>query len=449
MSVKQTASFVLFSVTLLCSFLVFPRSALAADLLHYYNLALSKDPQLRGAEYRSLATVETLQQAYAGVLPKIYGFAGYTHTFQDVRSSQNSVYVVGTIDYPTRFYGAALSQPLFRYSSYLSIGQAKRLLQRSELELEKARQDVTLRVVEAYMNILLYQDRLAAIKAEETAVELHHTLARARFETGLAPVTDAYDAEARLAAVKAQRGEAQYLLQDAFQALVEICGERVQEVRPLKDDIPMPLPFPQGGAFWLEAARRKNLELRIQKENAEVARREVRLRESAHYPTLDFQADYNQSVTRGSLFGLGSNTVIWNAMVRLNIPLYEGGMTSSRTREAAHLLQGALQEVEGASRAVERKTSAAYNDIVSAATRAEAMKKSVSAQTLVVEGKEEGFRSGMYTSIAVLDAMQDLYRYRREYSLARRDYILSSLRLKQVTGTLTGEDVGLINQWLQ
>jgi outer membrane protein len=81
--------------------------------------------------------------------------------------------------------------------------------------------------------------------------------------------------------------------------------------------------------------------------------------------------------------------------------------------------------------------------------RVQAMKKSVDAQQMVVEAKQEGFRSGLYISLAVLDAMQDLYKYKREYSQARNDYILNSFRLKHAVGTLKPEELKLVNEWLQ
>jgi outer membrane protein len=136
-------------------------------------------------------------------------------------------------------------------------------------------------------------------------------------------------------------------------------------------------------------------------------------------------------------------------MFKLNIPLYEGGLITSKTREAANLYQSALQGITKQNRAAERKVRSTYNGVVSAINRVMAMKKSVEAQMLVIEAKEEGFRAGLYISLAVLDAMQDLYRYKKEYSQALNDYILNSFRLKHAVGILKPEDLSLVNAWLQ
>lgn len=424
-------------------------AASTGDLLYYYGLALKNDPQFKGSEYEAQATRETLRQAYSALLPKVYGDVSYTLTDQRINNSDNQVYAVGATNYDSQSYGLNLTLPLFHYASFAAISQARSVLSRSSLELEKAGQDLALRVGEAYLEILLAKDKLAAVKSEESAVELHHVRAKERFEKGMAPITDRYDTEARLAAVKAQTVEAENALNDAFQALAEICGVTPQEIRQLKDDIPLAQPFPAPMEQWIDAGMKQNPDVLIQKMKAEIADKEIRRQKAAHYPTLDFQADYINRQTKGSLFGGGSDTTTYDFLIKLNVPLYEGGTVTSKTREAAGMYQSALQGVAKQNRAVERKVRATYNGIVSAIARVQAMKMSVDAQKLVVEAKEDGFRSGLYISLAVLDAMQDLFKYKKEYSQARNDYILNTLRLKHAVGALKAEELGLVNTWLQ
>ena len=68
---------------------------------------------------------------------------------------------------------------------------------------------------------------------------------------------------------------------------------------------------------------------------------------------------------------------------------------------------------------------------------------------MLVQAKEQGYRSGMYASLAVLDAARDLYLYRRDYAQSRYDYIMSNLKLKQAVGTLSESDLAAVNEWLQ
>lgn len=423
--------------------------AWANDILYFYNLALKNDPQLRGSQYDHMASRETLRQAYAALYPQIFADVNYTSTNQDITSSDNKVYSVGQMTYDSQTYSVNLTQPLFRYSSFMAVGQARVILKRADLELEKAKQDLILRVAEAYMEVLSSRDKLAAVVAEETALDSHYERAKWRADKGMAPITDLYDAEARLAAVKAQRIEAEYVVKDSYQALAEMCGVAVLETKQLKEEIPLTPPFPASIDNWIDAALKQNLEILIQKSKAEIADREISRQKAAHYPTLDFQADYVMKDTTGTLFGGGSSTQTYDLMIKLNIPIYEGGLTTSKTRESANLYQSAVQAIMKQSRAAERKARSTYNGVLSASTRVVAMKKSVEAQQTVVEAKEEGFKAGLFVGIAVLDAMQDLYKYKKEYSQARNDYLLNTVRLKHTAGTLGEDDLRQINSLLQ
>jgi outer membrane protein len=93
--------------------------------------------------------------------------------------------------------------------------------------------------------------------------------------------------------------------------------------------------------------------------------------------------------------------------------------------------------------------NASYDGIRSSMSRADALKKSVESQTVLLEAKERGYKSGLYTSIAVLDAARDLYMYRRDYAQSRYEYVMNTLRLKQAVGTLTEAEIVTINGWLQ
>ena len=62
---------------------------------------------------------------------------------------------------------------------------------------------------------------------------------------------------------------------------------------------------------------------------------------------------------------------------------------------------------------------------------------------------EAGYSSGTRTILDVLNAQNTLYSAKHDYANARFDYILDSLRLKQVAGILSKEDILNVNQWLK
>lgn len=447
---RTGVSFIRYSawLVLLWAFILSGQSVWAEDLMQVYMLAQERDPKFQSSRYAYLASPERLKQAYSGLLPALTIEGEYIETRQDIISSENVVYGTGTTDFPTRSYTLSLTQPIFQYSSIVRLRQAKAEVKRSDMEFEVAKQDLVLRVAELYLAALAAQDRLAFAQAEEAAVQVHFELARARHSAGLAPITDLLDAKARLGTVTARKIEAQNMLDDALQALREVSGESIVTLAKLKEELPLVNPDPADVDLWIEGALKQNPALEVQRHAAEVARQEVARQKSGHYPTLDLVARHNWRETEDTLFGGGSEVETQEALLRLNLPIYEGGLVSSRTREAVRLYEAALQDLEKQIRAVKRQARAGYLGVESAISRVESLQQSMEFQKLTLEGKKEGFKSGLYTSLAVLDAERDLYLAKQDYAQARYDYILNSLRLQQAAGTLKEDDIAMVNQWL-
>ena len=72
----------------------------------------------------------------------------------------------------------------------------------------------------------------------------------------------------------------------------------------------------------------------------------------------------------------------------------------------------------------------------------------VSAQS-ALQATEAGFEVGTRTIVDVLISTQNLYDAKRNLADVRYRYVLSILRLKQASGTLTREDLVAINQGLK
>jgi outer membrane protein len=119
------------------------------------------------------------------------------------------------------------------------------------------------------------------------------------------------------------------------------------------------------------------------------------------------------------------------------------------TQEAAFRFQKSQEDLEQERRAVERATRAAYEGTLSGVSLVRALKQSVISQASALEAKDQGFRSGLYTLLPVLDAQRDLYLAKRDYAQSRYDYLLNRLKLKQAAGTLSETDLGNISAALQ
>ncbi len=437
-------------LTAICFFYMVPAPfAQTVSLKDVFSLALKNDPRFVGMGYERAAQEEILKQAWAEVKPNLAAEGVYTETDQEIVSSDNTVYGTGSSSYPTKEYSLSFVQPLFNMASFVNIKKAKAQLAVADAELQAARQELAIRVAAAYFSVLEAGDRMAATVAEEAAVKRHYELIKGRFDSGLSTRTEFYDAKARLAEVMANRIAAASDLDNARQALEEIVGPVAGKLASLRDKIPMIPPDPSDPKVWIKAAHKQNPELKAAGQKVESARNEVMRQKAGHYPYLALEANYTWRDTEGTLFGGGSEVKTNDILVRMTVPLYAGGSVSSRTREARYRLDASLQEETRQMRAIERKVWVAYHGVNTAIERAKSFREALEAQKLALEGKKEGYRSGLFTILAVLDAERDLSLARQNYAMARYDYILNSLMLKRAAGTLDDQDITIVDSWLQ
>ncbi len=430
------------------AFLSLSTPAAATGLLETYRLAVQNDPVFQSYQFRTYVAQEGKRQALAAMLPTVMATGSYMHKSQDIVSSDNEVYASGNSEYGTTVYGVTLTQPLFNWASYVGWTQAEVVRVRSEMEFVLAGQELITRVSDLYFQALAAKDRLDYALVEQAAVEKHYELAQGRSDMGLIPITDLYDAKARLAATEAQTIESRNSLDDALQALSEVTGAPVDDLIPLAPNIELKRPEPPTLDSWLAGALEGNPAIELSKKSVEVAELEVKRQNAAHYPTLDLVSSFDNEDTEDSLFGGSSEVETYKIGVQFNLPLYQGGEVASKARSARHEVGIARQDLVKQSRSVERKTRSAFLGVDSSLKRVDALAQSLDANRLALEAKQEGYLSGLFTSLGVLDAERDLALVSIDHAQARYDYILNSLRLKQAVGTLTEQDLLDLENWL-
>ena len=77
-----------------------------------------------------------------------------------------------------------------------------------------------------------------------------------------------------------------------------------------------------------------------------------------------------------------------------------------------------------------------------------ALSQAVASGKVALEATQASYEVGTRTSVDLLNSISDLYQRQQQYAQARYDYIINQLTLKQASGTLTYQDLELINDWL-
>jgi outer membrane protein len=414
-----------------------------------YRLGLDNDPRFRAARAETRAAGTAIDQARAGFLPTVRFDVERTETRQDVLRSQNPIFGAGSTVYATDNETLSITQPIFRKDLIERFKQAQAVVRQAGYTLLAAEHDLMLRTAAAYLVVLAATDSLKLAKAEREAVGKALDLARERLKGGLGTVVSEHDAAARFAVTQARELDAEYRLRDARQGLREITGRTILNTQSLREEMRLELPDPPLVEQWVESALAQNMGLRARTEAVEVARQEVERQRSGYWPSFNLVFSHNRRDAGSTLFGGGSKVETADLTLRLTVPIFEGGLTRAVTEEAAHRYQKSLEDLEAERRSVERATRAAYEGTLVGDSLIRALRQSVVSQQSALQAKEEGYKSGLFTLLPVLDAQRDLYLALRDFAQARYEHLLTRLKLKQAAGTLSEADLQRVGAALQ
>jgi outer membrane protein len=256
------------------------------------------------------------------------------------------------------------------------------------------------------------------------------------------------DAQARYLQSQAKQDQASAAVRDALAGLRQVTGASPDSLNGLSDDLKVKPLDPDDPKHWIDLAHQSNPRIKAAMEATERGHQQVEVERSGWYPNMSLQLFQNRHRTQGSLFGGGSDIEEMGGMVKFNLPIYEGGETSSKIRQADDLYSKARAEEDKTGRDVERETEAAVDGIRTAASQVGALAASMHAQEQVVEQLTDAFRSGAASNIDVLDAQRDLFLARAEYVRARYDYALDTLKLRHAVGLLDISDLDQIDHLL-
>jgi outer membrane protein len=133
----------------------------------------------------------------------------------------------------------------------------------------------------------------------------------------------------------------------------------------------------------------------------------------------------------------------------LNIPLYSGGGTQSRIRQALSAKDQSEQNLENSKRSVAQNVRSTFLNVTSGVAQVKALEASLISSKASLDSTLLGKDVGVRTNVDVLNSQQQLFQTRRDLQQARYSTILAQLRLKSAAGRLTEDDLAEVNRLLQ
>ncbi|WP_428826389.1 TolC family outer membrane protein [Azonexus sp. IMCC34842] len=418
----------------------------AADLMQVYRAAQDNDPTFAAARATLDAGREKMPQGRAGLLPSLT-LSGNTVWNQNEIAAHNGA-TFAKPNFNSNGYQLTLSQPLFRWQNWVTYDQSKIQVAQAEANFAQARQDLILRVAQAYFDVTYTIENLRAVRANKTAIAQQLESAKKNFEVGTATITDSHEAQARYDLAIAQEIAAESDFEIKQHALQAIIGREAGGLAAPRKDAELTPPQPNDMNQWVAAAEKDSITVQIQQAAADIAAREEDKQRAGHYPTVDLVANQGYSKSYASTTLGMLDTDYKNVGLQLNIPLYLGGQVVSRQREAAANRSAAQSNLETARRGAALAARQYYLGVANGLAQVRALKAALVSSQSALESNKLGYEVGVRINIDVLNAENQVYVTRRDLAKATLDTLLSQLRLKAAVGSLGDDDVAQINALL-
>ena len=429
-------------------------NAQAADLAQVYSDAKTGDPVVGASRANFKAIRENVPQARSRILPSVNAGASTQKSEIDFPGaidsnpfSPNFGNPIPGENFNENGWNAQIRQSIINVSSWASLKSAQSSVKAAEYELRQIEQELIVRVVRAYMNVLRAQDFLDTSNAEVTAVNRQLEQVQQRFDVGLVAITDVLESQAAYDNALVRKIQADGDQGIFFQTLGTLTGKTYESLHRISESLPIINPNPHQEAEWVKTAQEENLGILNANEQLIAARRNMRAKRSEHLPTVDGIINKSHTISGGRNF-FGSDTTDYTSFgLQLSLPIYNGGLTRSRVKQAAAQADQANELLNNRRLTVIRDTRNLYRAVATDVVRVKARLKAIKSSTSALEAVETGYEVGTRNVVDVLQAQQRLFASQFDYADSRYNYILNLMALKRAAGTLSADDLMELNQF--
>lgn len=425
------------------------------NLLQVFQQALLSDPSFQATVTNLEATKEGVPIARSYLFPQLTTQANGQRNWLTNRggtpvplpSGGTVTFGVGQYDFNYGQYQVNLTQSVFDYALWAGLSKAKYFSKSADAQYTAALQSLMATTATDYFNVLSAEDNLRYVEAEKKAVYQQLDQARQQYKVGVIAITNVYQAQAQYDSLLSQEIAAQNNVINQRENLRAVTGVYYNDLASLKSELPLIMPVPADPGMWVKTATGQNWTLISQQFNSAAYKANVHEQFAGHLPTVSAYAS-NIGTKAGAGPGGVTNSTEDLVGVQVTFPVFQGGLVTSQTKQAQYQYQNALAQMMQTYRQVVDDTHTSYNDVVSGINQVRADKQSILSNSSSLKSTIEGYKVGTQTMLDVLQAQQNLYQAEQQFSTDEYSYINATIALKEAAGTLSLNDLRIINTWL-
>jgi outer membrane protein len=390
----------------------------ATSLDDAFKSALTKSETLRQSDERYYQSDERVGQGWGGVLPNL-SFQ-LTHQIQAQPESEVAQQFSPQNQTTANFQ---VSQPLFKgLREFYGLSQLDSLRSAQESLKQSTRLRLFQDVSSNYLTILSLEQDAKNLREQSELYDKRVGELEARAKRGESNQSEVLSAQSThsslMAEIRLQEGQ------------LEVARENFHFLTGLPRDSSLTDP-----AMIAKLGGPQNLEKYIQRvedrpdvkeavHNYEAAREAVSVAWGAHWPEIDAVGNYY--LTRPGFL----QDVKWDVGLRLKVPLFEGGATHSKVREAISKRKEAELELEKTRRAALAEIRSLHQRLAARLDHMTRLKRSAELSRKNSQVVQRDYRRGLTRSIDVQLALTEFRVAQRSFDQARFTAQMDYLQLQ-------------------
>ncbi len=423
---------------LAASWLCLGSSAFGLDILTALRMAEKNDAGYRSRVLEAKAKNADGWALIAAMGPRVRVSGKVMRSRLDYTPKEIAELEEAHMDFYDNEASITLDQPLLDMERIYRARRGGCEMDIAAVEQQKAREELTVLLVQRYFAVLSVQEALGLANAKLSLLTRQLDLATEGHNLGLGDQADLFDIQARFDSTMAVAALEEANLVEAKAALEELIGEPLFEA--LQDlDHESILELPENDfAHWLQFAKEHNVDARLSGLRSEAARLDGKIGAGRFLPALSFFVEYDRASPDNDISGYGWDRERTDYGLKLEMELLSGGRDVADFMAREHRYQASKQRIVATSRTVTRRTKAAWNKLQRLLEASRAFKKAVAANEKSLAIKEAKYQEGLQTMLDVLNVQRDFFVVSNKYLNSRYDYMTSLVNFRQLVGDLDG-----------
>lgn len=410
-----------------------PDRALSLD--ECLEMAQKVSPSLDSADQSRMGAMWTRWQAITAFLPT--GSTSYTATRYNDLAQTGREGVPGLTGRTQYVWQGQASQSLFaggrNVSNYLlsQLGVAS-----ADIQKIQSREDLLLSVKQAYYSILATQKALDVAKTTVVNLQSHLNVAQNFYEVGMVPKNQVLEAEVELARAVQEETSLNRDLVVGKARLNILLRQPVENPIQIVDILKY-TPFPLSMNQCLETGLADSPELRLGRNQVEVAAKNIDVARSGYYPQLDLvytHASMGDSARAHGGWAANGNDSGWQMAAMATFNFWEWGRTRAEVEKSKVELNRSINSLTSLEDNTRLEVTSNYQSLLSAAKNIDVSAKAVVSAAEDLRMVNERYLEQVATNTEVLDAQTRYSNAQYDHYQALYNYNLAWATLERSLG---------------